>query len=74
MTTITLRAEGESLKRIYDLVNQLPDIEVLSNDLNDIDQAWIKEIERRKESLASGKATLITESEALYRAKKKLIK
>jgi len=40
----------------------------------DIEQAWIDEVQKRKESLKSGEATLHSASEVLSEAKKRLQK
>jgi hypothetical protein len=40
----------------------------------EIEQAWIQEVERRKESLNSGKASLFSASEVLDEARKRLSK
>jgi hypothetical protein len=74
MPTITLRTQEESLKKILDLVRDHPEIKVLPDTSDDIDQAWLNEVSKRKETLAAGKSTLVSDSDAIYKAKQNLKK
>jgi hypothetical protein len=74
MPIITLRTEEKSMKKILDLVQENPEIKIVPDVSDDIDQAWLDEVSRRKQSLATGQATLLSDSEAIYKARQNLKK
>jgi hypothetical protein len=34
MPTVTLRVKGDSLKKLFELLDQIPEVEVIENDIN----------------------------------------
>ena len=62
------------MKKILDLVQENPEIKIVPDVSDDIDQAWLDEVSRRKQSLATGQATLLSDSEAIYKARQNLKK
>mgnify|MGYP007032569237 CR=1 FL=1 len=74
MPTITLRTEGKSMKKILELVRENPDIEIIPDFSTEIDKAWLDEVEVRKISLSEGRSTLVTDADAIYKAKQNLKK
>jgi hypothetical protein len=74
MPTITLRTEVKSMKKILDLVRKHPEIEIIPDISDDIDQAWLDEVSNRKQSLATGQTTLVSDSDAIFKARQNLKK
>lgn len=74
MPTITSRTEGKSMKKILELVRENPDIEIIPDFSTEIDKAWLDEVEVRKISLSEGRSTLVTDADAIYKAKQNLKK
>ena len=74
MPTITLRTEEKSMKKILDLVQEHPEIKIIPDVTDDIDQAWLEEVSNRKQSLTTGQATLVSDSDAIFQARQNLKK
>ena len=62
------------MKKILELVRENPDIEIIPDFSTEIDKAWLDEVEVRKISLSEGRSTLVTDADAIYKAKQNLKK